>query len=272
MFLADYHMHSFPFSPDAQNSMLQMAEASAEHGITHICITNHIENCSQSPKCPLQFPPFHEWEALETAFNTAKSKMDGRIDMRLGIELGSPHYVPEIGRKIYSMEMFDFVIGSIHNLREGEDFCYYTYPPFNEFSPTIEEYLQEYIKLAKFGCCDVLGHIGYMQKYMADQNVYFDMMEFSDLLKELFSAAIQNGIGIEVNTSSLHEKLGEFVPKLEVLKLYRELGGEVITAGSDSHSVKHAGFAIKEAYELLREAGFKYVCIFRRHEPEFIKL
>jgi histidinol-phosphatase (PHP family) len=157
-------------------------------------------------------------------------------------------------------------------LRDTDDFYCIKYPDFDEFRPTIVKYLEEHIDLAKFGCCDVLGHIGYMQKYMADQGKYFDMMEFSDLLSELFRTCVQNGIGIEVNTSSLHEKLGQFVPNKEVLKLYRQCGGEIITAGSDSHSVGHAGFAIKEAYELLRECGFKYVTIFKQHKPEFIKL
>lgn len=272
MVLADYHLHSFPFSPDAFNTMLEVAQGALEKGMTHICITNHLENCAQTPACPQQFPPMREYSALSAAFEAAKANMGKKLNMRLGAEVGGPHFSPEEGREIYENPIFDFIIGSIHNLRNSNDFYYIKYPPIDEFRPTIYEYLYEYAELAKSGLCDVLGHIGYMHKYMARQGVYFNMMDFSDQLKEVFHAAVENGVGIEVNTSSLRDTYGDFVPNLEVLKLYRECGGEIITTGSDAHTAEHAGCGIREAYDLLRHAGFKFISIFKAHKPEFIKI
>ena len=272
MFLADYHMHSFPFSPDARDTMLDMARAACSRGMTHICITNHLENCSQTPACPQQFPPMREYEGLLASFNHAKNLMGGSIDMRLGAEVGGPNFSPAEGREIYENPIFDFIIGSIHNLRNSDDFYYMDYHSLNNFNQLIEEYLTEYVDMAKSKLCDVLGHIGYMHKYMARQGVFFDMMDFSDLLTEVFRACVDNGVGIEVNTSSLRDKYGHFVPDRGALELYRDLGGEIITVGSDSHTSTNAGRGVAEAFQLLRELGFKYVALFKAHVPEFIKI
>ena len=272
MFLADYHMHSFPFSPDAHNSIYEMAMAAVRMGMTHICVTNHIENCAQTPASPMQFPPMREYEALKTAFDLAKDKVGDLIDMRLGAEVGCPHFVPHEGLEIYKNPIFDFIIGSIHNLRDYDDFYYIKYPPMEEFRPVVEKYLQEHISMVRSGLCDVIGHIGYMQKYMARQGLAFRMIEFSDLLEEIFKAAVEMGIGIEVNTSSLHDSFGDFVPNREVLQFYRQCGGEIITVGSDAHNTEHVGFAVEKAYALLKDIGFKYVAIYRAHKPEFIKI
>ena len=273
MFLADYHLHCAPYSPDAEPTMLQLVEGAIANGMTHICVTNHVENCSQSPAAPNQFPPFADWDRLKTEFDAVRDKLGGQLDMRLGAEVGGPHFRPDIGREIYGREMLDFIIGSIHNLRNADDFYFLTYPEdFNDFRPTVEEYLQEYVWMAKSRLCDVLGHIGYMQRYMARQGKFMDIMEFEDLLRDIFRACVENGVGIEVNTSAVRDALGRFIPDMPVLKLYKECGGEIITAGSDAHTARHAGTGIPESYELLRTCGFEYVCLFKQHKPEFVRL
>lgn len=271
--LADYHNHCKPWSPDAEDTMLAMARAAYKKGITHLCITNHIENCAQTPMFSDQFPPFHDYEGLKREFDRVRAKMPPELDMRLGCEIGSPHYVPEEGRKIYSSPIFDFAIGSVHNLRGKRDFYYLVYPDdFEKFRPEVEEYLDENIALAASGLCDVIGHLGYMRRYMARQNKGFDMMTFEDRLRELFKVCVDRGVGIELNASGLTDALHGFIPEPEVLKLYRELGGEIITCGTDAHETGKIGVGIREAYELLRSLGYKYVCLYKNHKPEFIRL
>ncbi len=270
MVLADYHTHSSPYSPDAVSTLEEMAAGAAARGLTHMCVTNHVENCSQCPSAHGQFPPFRDWDALRRDFEAVRQKYSGTLDLRLGAELAAPHYLPEEGRRVYSLPFLDFVIGSIHNLRDSEDFYYMDYPrDFELFRPTVERYLEEYLTLAKSGLCDVLGHIGYMRRYMARVGLGFDMMEFEGPLREIFSAAIERGVGIELNTSGLFGPLGDFIPSREVMRLYRELGGEIVTVGSDSHTREKVGLGIREGYELLRECGFRYVCLYREHRPEF---
>lgn len=273
MILADYHTHCLPWSPDAECSMTELCRGAAEAGMTHLCITNHIENCCQTPQYPDQFPPMGDWDGLYREFAQVREAMAGVMDVRLGAEVGSPHYLPEEGRAIYGQPIFDFVIGSVHNLRGKRDFYFLTYPEdFQEFRPEIEEYLDEYIQLAGSGLCDVLGHIGYMQRYMARQGKGFDMMDFQDRLRTLFKLCVERGVGLEVNCSGLRDVLGDFIPQPSVLRLYRELGGEIVTTGTDAHSADRAGAGIRESRELLRSLGFQYFCLYKDHRPEFIRL
>ncbi len=273
--LSDYHMHCKPYSPDAGDYMDEMAQGALRRGMTHICITNHVENCTQSPEFPDQFPPFGDWgwEHLWMTYAGVREKYAGRLDIRLGAEVGSPHYLPEEGLDIYARPELEFVIGSVHNLRHAKDFYYLNYPEdFDNFRPAVEQYLDEYIELAGSGLCDVLGHIGYMQKYMARQGKGFDMMLFEERLRILFKTCVEHGVGIEVNTAALSDTLGDFLPQPSVVKLYRDMGGEIVTVGSDAHRAEDAGSGIREGFELLRTCGFKYVCLYEEHVPKFVKI
>lgn len=270
--LADYHMHCLPYSPDAQVSMAELFRGAYERGMTHVCLTSHMENCVQDPTFEGQFPPFQEWDQLFAEFEAAKREFAGKMDLRLGAEIGAPHYLPEEGKKLYDHEGLDFVIGSIHNLRGAPDFYFYQYPSFEAVRPDVETYLDEYLELAGAGLCDVLGHIGYMQRYMARQGTGFDIMIYEDRLRAIFRRCIDRGVGIEVNTSGLRDTLRDFIPQPAALKLYRDMGGEIVTAGSDAHSAAGAGQGIREAYALLESLGFRYVCLFKDHKPEFVRI
>lgn len=273
MFLADYHVHS-TFSPDAEDSMSVMAQSALDNGISQLCFTNHVESCSADDPPPLKFPPFEKWDEQRREYEAVKAEFAGKLNIRLGAEVGSINHKPDIAEDIYLNQPFDFVLGSIHNLRDSDDFYYMDYTGMTkpEYTKLVEKYLLEYIEISKLGLCDVLGHIGYMQRYMARKGITFDLIEFTPYLEEIFHNIVSRGIGIEVNTSSLHDALGRLIPDLPVIKLYRQCGGEIITAGSDSHRAEHAGYGIATAYEAIRNAGFEYITVFKEHKPEFIKL
>ena len=271
MFLADYHTHTI-LSPDARNTMLEMASAEIERGITEMCFTNHAENCSDCTNAPNQFPPFERWDEMVSEFNEAKEKLGDKIELRLGLELGSPHHDVEEAKRVWAHDCLDFVIGSIHNLRGMDDFYFIDYAtaPVHDLT---RMYMEEYIELARTGYYDVLGHVGLIRKYMAQHGFTpVDFMEFSDLARELFKIAIEQGKGIELNVSGMFGNLGESMPDIPLLKLYKECGGEIVTVGSDAHRVQHAGLCVAEGYEILRSVGYKYVTVYRGHKPEFIRI
>ena len=124
-----------------------------------------------------------------------------------------------------------------------------------------------------------MAHIGYCLRYMHKQgfDAVIGMDRFGGRLDLLLHTLIENGKGIELNVADLvtegrPEALGLTFPVLDVLRRYRELGGDIVTVGSDSHSVKTAGLGVREGYELLAENGFKYVAVYRRHKPEFKRI
>ncbi len=268
MFLTDYHVHS-THSDDAENTMLDMAKAAEKRGIKRLCFTDHADECCD-PQF-LSFPPnlFLPQTDMYGEYERVREELSGKIDLRFGCELAAINHDPETAKVFWEDERFDFIIGSVHNVRRRDDFYFMKYDSEEMCREITEVYLDEYLEITRLGCCDVLGHLGYPEKYMVRSGFKTSVLDYPEKLRAVLKSAIEKGIGIEVNTSGLRCSLGKTMPGGEVIKLYRELGGEIITTGSDSHREKDAGAGIAEATELLRECGFKYVTTFTKHEPEF---
>lgn len=270
MILADFHTHS-DCSDDGTASMYDMALAGAEKGLSIMCITDHVdidhfETGGKNPDC------FTHWGRIKDEYASARERLGGRIDLRLGIEFGEANHAPESAPGIIAAEGLDFVIGSLHNVRDYPDFFCIRYQSAQECRELAARYVEEHFELVRLGCFDVLGHIGYTKRYMKRRGFDIGLEGLDERLKELFKLLCETGKGIELNTSGLRDNTGTTFPEKSVLKLYREAGGEIITVGSDSHRPQDVGANIKDGYELLNEAGFKYFTVFKNREPEFIKL
>jgi len=271
MFLAESHLHT-DFSPDCRVPMAEMAAAAAEKGAAYVCFTDHIEDCSVGDPTsrPLYF--FDRWEERAAAHAALRERYAGRMDVALGAEIDSINHRPERAKPLWERPDLDFIIGSIHGLADTDDFYLIPYDSLETCLSLTERYFREYAELGRAGCCDVLGHLGYTKRYMARAGFRFDIMQFEPLIRDVFRVIIPKGIGIEVNTSGLRDALGEFIPTPEVLKLYREMGGEIVTLGSDAHTTDGVCAGIEDAQALLRSLGYRYFTVFHKHKPDFIKL
>ena len=89
------------------------------------------------------------------------------------------------------------------------------------------------------------------------------------LLTEILRTVIADGKGIEINTSSQRYGLTDLTPSRDILKLYRELGGRILTIGSDSHKPEHLGAYIDETKQELKMLGFKEFCTFDKMKPVY---
>lgn len=272
MFRSDFHMHSTPFSPDAGNSMMEMASSAFEKGLDCICFTDHIDDCCEAKKG--SFPPsfFNNQAKMNETFSRVRDAFSGKMNVRLGIELASINQAPAEAEKIVSSQDFDFILGSVHNVRGEQDFYVMTVESEAQARDLVRRYILEYIDTVRFGLCDVLAHIGYTHRYMHPQGYDVDLLDYSDLLTELFKKTVYAGMGIEINTSGLRDSTHQTIPSLPVLQLYRQCGGEIVTTGSDSHNVRHVGTGISEAYELMRTAGFSHVAVYKNRKPEFHRI
>ena len=133
----------------------------------------------------------------------------------------------------------------------------------------IDSYLEDVLRLARWGRFSVLGHLTLPLRYM-NENLG-EQMTFDghyDQCREIFRALIESGCGIECNTNRGNVPL----PDAPLLKLYREMGGEIITIGSDAHSAEYVGCRVRETQALLRTCGFRYFCTFEGGKPTFRKL
>ncbi len=165
----------------------------------------------------------------------------------------------------------DFVIGSMHQLPGWDDFAFLDYSKVDA-AALFHENLQEIARLARTDTYDVLGHITYALRYMAAAGVQLELAPYREELAEIFRIVIAKDKGIEINTSGLRQAYGDCFPNLECLKLYRELGGKILTIGSDAHTNADLGKGIARGLEIAREAGFTEITYFEKHEPQFIRL
>jgi histidinol-phosphatase (PHP family) len=281
MNLIDCHTHT-QFSVDSDADIVGMIERAIELGLSAYAITDHCE-------CTRWFPEDHypdvttyryfdfgtDFENSVSAVTKLKEKYDGKLNLICGVEMGQATQQPDIAERIINDERLDFVIASLHQLPDTEDFSFIDYTKYTEdgIYDLLERYFKEIYEICKWGKFDVLGHLTYTLRYIKG-NFGFDadISRYDDIIAESFRAIIQNGCGIEINTSGLRQAYGDTFPSLKYIKLYRELGGEIISVGSDSHTIEDLGKGVRTGAELAATAGFKYLCCFKRRKPVFIEI
>ena len=264
MYLADYHTHS-SMSPDAGTSMADMAAAAVRAGLDELCFTDHVEPLVWGGT-GLRGP--YDWDAWRREFAAAQSAWGDRVRLRLGMELGDAVWDPAHCEKLLrgAPEM-DFIIGSIHMLSPaygGVDLYFFDPADEAEARAGIGDYLGQVKKLAAWGRFDVLGHLTLPLRYLNENRGFrlsFDgyEAEVEDILRTL----IQNGCGIELNTNRGNTPL----PDGKWLSMYRRLGGELVTLGTDAHDPRFVGCAVRERQALLRACGFTRFCTFQGRKP-----
>ncbi len=267
----DFHMHS-SFSGDSQAPMEDMIKQAISLGFSHICFTEHLD---------LDFPvteldPAGKFEVNVDSYLyellRCRQKYEEQIQIGFGIEMGlQPHLA---GKHIEYLAQypFDFVIGSSH-LCHGKD-PYYA--PFYENRSEDEAYEEYFVSILEniqaFSGFDVYGHLDYVVRYGPNSDKYYSYAKYNDLFDSILKALIEKGKGIEINTGGLKKGLKDLHPCRDILKRYKELGGEIITIGSDAHDPSRIGAEFERAKESLVEAGFEYYTIFKERKAEFIKL
>lgn len=267
---ADFHLHS-NFSGDSDAPMEEMIKKAVSLGLTHMCITEHYDpdyvySSDEEGIFELNTDSYL-YELLKL-----REKYKDKIFVGFGVELGlQPHLKRELA--IYSRSNeFDFIIGSSHICNRKDPY----YPSFfvgrNEDEAHHEYFLSVLECVKKLPYFDVYGHLDYVVRYGPTKNDNYTYDKHSEVFDDILSYLIENEKGIELNTGGFKEGLGQPNPCVDILKRYRELGGEIITVGSDAHSPEYIAHEFEKAGEILKECGFKYYCIFQGRVPEFIKL
>lgn len=265
-YLMDYHTHSTN-SIDGKNTVMEMCSSAVARGINEIAITDHYEPVSGDESCRLYRPNVYWTDVLK-----AREKFKGRLKIKMGVELGQPHRFQETSELLINSFPYDYVLGSAHKLSSGIDVGQLDYDTI-----TLDElstaYLKELHGLAKWGKFDCIGHLDLIKRYSTDHyKTRITLLSHYDMLSEVLKTVILKGKGIEINTSGLRQAPKETMPGIDVLKLYRELGGEVLTVGSDAHCINDVGRGVSQAIELAREAGFRYITLFSSRLPEWKKI
>lgn len=279
--LIDCHTHTHN-SFDAENdTVAERCERAIELGLDAMAVTDHCEVNRYYGKehyiidYEQKYDDYGFSEAFEASMaevTSAKDKYMNKFDLICGIELGQPLADMEVTEKILSDSRLDFVIASMHELPGHDDFAFLDYSQEN-VPELLDKNFNELLKIAQWGEFDVLGHLTYALRYIqGEQGIAVDLQQYDGIIEQILKTVIEKGRGIEINTSGLRQKYGNVFPLPKYVKLYRDLGGEIITLGSDCHKTDDLGKGIAEGIEVARAAGFDKIAYFKGRKPYFINI
>lgn len=257
--LADYHMHT-SFSDDSDYPMEEAVKRALSLGFDELCFTEHVDyGVKTDENC--------DYNAYQAEFLRCKELFKDKIQLKFGIEFGiQTHTIAEFERDFKGYP-FDFVIMSCHQVEDKE----FWRMEFQE-GRTQEEYNRRYYEeilqvISRYKNYSVLGHLDMIVRY--DPIGVYPFEKVEPIIRQILKTAIKDGKGIEVNTSSFRYGVKDLTPSVNILRLYKELGGTILTIGSDSHKESHVGYNIPLVKERLRGLGFKNFCTFTKMQPAF---
>ena len=259
----DYHVHSNN-SFDGKFKIIDMCKRAATLGIAEICFTEHF---SIDPK-DVSYNVLNYYKYSEE-INAAREKLKDKIIIKKGLEIGEPYILKKnLEDEVKKMNL-DFIIGSIHNINSlklrlsmrNKDKKY-----------VYSDYFDEILKMVGNSDIDIVGHLDLIKRYAYDLYGNYKFNDYKEILEEILEKVIANNIGIEVNTSGFRNKVGETYPSMDILKLYKNLGGKIITIGSDSHDLDNIGNNYFTVTKMLNEIGFKYIYKYEKRKKTAIKI
>lgn len=281
---ADYHCHS-KYSDDSLELIENHIKQAIKIGLDEICLTDHVDYgvkkdfkdasllelliyklTKKSSKINVDYPNyFKELDEL-------KKKYTGKLTLKKGLELGVQTITLKENEELFNkyQNELDFVLLSIHQIDNQE-----SWNQEYQQGKTQEEYnlgyYQELLNVVKnFKHYSCLAHLDLIVRY--DKQGIYPFENYKHLVKEIFEVIIPEGKGIEINTSSWHYGLEDTTPSKEILKLYKEMGGRIITIGSDAHGCDRLGEHFDDAVKTLKEIGFEEICTFEGMKPIFHKI
>lgn len=277
MIQADMHMHTW-FSTDSEACPRDMADEAVRKGLKTICFTDHFD------KDDLEWGEegIFDVDAYFVEMQKLQEEYAGKLNIRIGIELGLRTYLKDYYEELTKKYPFDFVIGSVHNVpykKDAEGNILYTDPAAEklftdrtdkEAYRLMMETTLENVRTSD--CFQTLGHLDYVVRYGKSREKEYSYTDYADILDEILKLLIEKEKGLEVNSAGLKYGLPFAHPHPDVLKRYRELGGEIITIGADAHKPEHIAYDFAKAEEILKSCGFKYYTEFFEQKPVFKQL
>lgn len=272
MNLEDYHVHC-EYSDDSDYPMEQVVKDAVAKGLSEICFTDHVDyGIKVDHDQPYEFEGQFNNVDYEHYFPQIAELAQGygdQITIRTGLEFGmQTHTVPQF-EDLYRtwQDQFDFILLSCHQVNNME---FWT-GDFQKGRTPLEytrAYYQEILDVMRlYKDYSVLAHLDMIIRY--DQGEHASFEDVKDLITEILKQAIADGKGIEVYTSSVRYQVGDLTPSRQILSLYKDLGGRILTFGSDSHTPGHLGAYLDEQKQILKDLGFTEYCTFEKMKPVF---
>lgn len=261
MNLFDNHNHS-QFSFDGSRTSIEASARSAiSSGLAGICFSDHCDHYVPPMKETFEDlkPEYFDVLEQQTEISRVQEMLGDRIRILKGIEIGMYEDCHEEIRKVLRDNSFDQVLASVHYIEQTDPYYggYYEGMDWKEaYGGYLETIYREMTWLEDF---DILGHYDYIVRYAPYPVTSIRYRDFSDIFDEMFRYLISEGKALEINTKSYEGHRGRLVElDKDVLLRYREMGGEIISLGSDSHEPSRVGAGFPHHAGLLKSLGFRW--------------
>ena len=271
MIKADIHVHT-SFSSDCNEPMENQIKSAISKGLTILCITEHMDfdfpKSSIEDGCDfiLDTPKYYD------SYKTLKDKYQGKITLLFGVELGlQPHLYNTLSEYINTYP-FDYIIGSEHITNKKDPYYASFYEGRSEYDAYCEYFEDICTNIDTFSDFNTLGHLDYVVRYGPNKNKDYSYSKYSDYIDEILKRLITKGIALEINTGGYKSGLNSPNPCKDIVLRYKELGGELITIGSDSHDSGRIAADFDKVEALLTDCGIKYYSYFVNRKPLMIHL
>lgn len=263
----DSHVHT-DNSVSGKHRITFLCETAVNKKMTGFAVTDHYE-------C--------DWPNNQMKISMANSVLDIRraqtafsqLVLACGIELGQPLYNMEECEKVLKRTNYDIVLAALHRDPNHDYYSELDFSamPRNEIEECLTSYYDEMYKMVKWDGFDVLAHLTYPLKYIEGvHKIPVNMEKHEDVIREILRRLVENGKALELNMSGMRDEFASTMPPLKYLKWFRELGGELVTVGSDTYSAEDLGEGIADGMKMLEEAGFRYFTMYRSHKPVMVRI
>lgn len=249
---SDYHVHSH-FSFDSDEKPENIIKQAIKLNMNQICFTDHQDfNWPVAGKLPLL-----NIEEYTSSLCLLKEKYRDNIQILTGIELGLMNGNETLCNELLNSHNFDFIIGSCH-IVDGMDPYYSTFWRNRNDRDAFELYFFTLMNALKsFNRIDSLGHLDYVVRYSPNRDSNYSVADYQDILDEILGFIINKNIKLEINTSNLAKGFSFPNPHTDIIKRYKELGGEYVTVGSDAHKAEYIGFGFDTVSKIVDKLGLK---------------
>lgn len=280
--LCDCHLHT-EFSGDSETPVRAQLEKAISLGMKTICITDHHDySAPGSPPTGEDGTSFMlDFDTYIPALRAVREEYRDRIELLIGVELGlelrNRDYLKDlVGR--YG-DSFDFIIGSSHCVDHLDPYFpkYFTLSPLGDGPGAERERYERYFDVTRrrietLDCFDSFGHLDYIVRYGPNRNRFYSFDSYRETIEPVLAALIRHDRALEVNTGGFKYGLGHPNPHEDIIRRYREMGGRLITVGSDAHVPEYVGYEFGRTREILCSCGFREYTVYRGRKPEFVPL
>ena len=268
--LIDYHIHNH-FSPDSNDHTREIAERALELGIEEIAITNHMQ--TEDPEKHIDI--FSLEEAIPR-LNAAKKEIEEtqlhfpQLRILFGIEVDSNLPWKKDADLLVRQLDLDIALGSVHIVddviisspRRAIEF--YQHVSEEHAYSRYFELMQDFTRDGNF---DVVAHFDVCKRGGTEIYGAFNPQKYKPLILSSLQNIKNRGLGIELNTGSMHRRCNEIYPHPDIIKWALEIGVEHFTLGSDSHHPDVIGCNFQEAIQIAKELGITKFTRYQKRNP-----